>query len=177
MPEFNFTAEWFTASNCWTGDLLRGSKCKRKTLEKPEKGAVEIAVETLQGFDLLYSILRRCVPGLLPCCHEYLPACEGGFAEWASPQAEAPLVGADLLEVHQCSIVRTADARDYLLFDLTCLVRGKEVSFCAGEAHSATRPLAGVLRCLSGIGPIPRDSGDKAHPRVMFVTKRLQTVS
>lgn len=48
----------------------RGSKYKCKSLEKPKKEAVEIVVETLQGFGLLCSILGRGVPGLLPCCHE-----------------------------------------------------------------------------------------------------------
>lgn len=114
--------------------------------------------------------------GKWPSARYAFPVCGSGFAEWAPPQAEAALFGADLSEVHQCSIVRTADVR-YRLFELTCLARAEEVSFCDCVTHKATRLLADVLRFLNGIGPISRVSEDKPHPSVMFETKRLQTVS
>lgn len=113
---------------------------------------------------------------LLDSGREYLPACGGSAAKGTSPQAEAPLLGTDFPEVHRRPLVQTPDAREYLLFDLTCLVRGNEVSFCAGEAHWAIRLLAGIPGFLGGIGPIPRDYGERPHLSVMFVTKRLQTV-
>lgn len=105
-----------------------------------------------------------------------LLACGSGCAEWASPQAEAPLLGTDFSEVHEGPIVRTPHAREHFLFDLTSLVRDNEVSFCAGEVHLTIRFLARVLRFSSRLGPIPQDRGNKPHLGVMFVTKRSQAV-